>query len=548
MNHIGRFTPGRNTMSKQRMFLRSALTLFASVAMLALGAGHAGAAQGDITTVAGTGAPGSLGDNGPAISAQLNYPFHLSVDGSGNLYIADFSNHRVRRVDKITGIITTIAGTGTAGSLGDNGPAISAQLNTPLGVLADGSGNLYIADFSNHRVRKVDASGNITTVAGTGVSGFSGDGGSATSAQLAAPSSMFLDGSGNLFITDESNHRVRRVDKITGIITTVAGTGATAYNGDNRPATTANLTYPRDIFVDGSGNLFITEVHGHRVRRVDKITGLITTVAGTGTTAYNGDNRLATTANLFHPQAVFVDGTGNVFITEWGSHRVRRVDKATGIITTVAGTGTSGSLGDNGPATSAQLSGPLGMAVDNSGNMYIANHLSHRVRKIEGLVEPSTQPIANAGSDQTVDVGDTVQLDGSGSSDPNNDSLNYAWQLTGSPSGSSVFLSNTTAANPTFVPDVAGVYVVQLVVDDGTEDSDPDQVTITAAVSSPIVALQIGTATFSQGGFPASSVSDGISDAPGQYNGWAIGGGTTTVQTAVWETVTDLVLKQVSIH
>ena len=234
-------------MSTQRLFLKFGLTLLGGIALLALGAGHAEAAIGDISTIAGTGTIGYNADNIDATTAHLNYPSHISADGAGNVYIADNLNHRVRRVDVVTGLITTIAGTGTAGFNADNIDATTAQLNFPLGVFVDGADNVYIADWKNHRVRRVDAvTGLITTVAGTGTLGYNGDNIDATTAQLYQPSSVFLDGAGNMFITDEENQRVRRVDAVTGLISAVAGTGTAGYNGDNIDATTAQVIYPRD--------------------------------------------------------------------------------------------------------------------------------------------------------------------------------------------------------------------------------------------------------------------------------------------------------------
>ena len=370
-------------MNRARIFA----AIIAGLAISAVVAGAVLAAAGDITTVAG----GFIGDGGPATSASLNAPIGATVDASGNLFIADTSNHRIRRVDAVTKVITTVAGDGTAGFSGDGGPATNANLSAPSGVAVDGAGNLFIADSGNQRVRRVDGStGVITTVAGTGTRGFSGDGGPATTASLNAPIGATVDASGNLFIVDFSNHRVRRVDGSTGVITTVAGTGAAGFSGDGGPATSASLSFPRGVAVDASGNLFIVDQTNHRVRRVDGATGVITTVAGTGTKGFSGDGGPATSASLSFPRGVVVDASGNLYIADTDNHRVRRVNGATGVITTVAGTGTNGFSGDGGPATSASLGFPRGVAVDASGNLFIADTSNHRIRRVDAATSVIT--------------------------------------------------------------------------------------------------------------------------------------------------------------
>ena len=335
--------------------------------------------SGKITTVAGTGTGSFGGDGGPATQAWINSPRSVEVDGSGNLYIVDRWNYRIRKVDT-AGTITTVAGTGTSGFSGDGGQATDARINAPRGVAVDGSGNLYIADTSNNRIRKVDSSGVITTVAGTGTLGFSGDGGQATAAKIWEPSGVEVDGSGNLYIADTQNYRIRKVDT-SGTITTVVGVGLSGFGGDGGPATGAQIRSPQGVEVDGSGNLYIADPGNHRVRKVDT-SGTITTVAGTGTRGFSGDNGPATEAQLDWPQRVAVDGSGNLYITDRNRHRVRKVDTA-GTITTVAGTGTAGFSGDDGPATSAQINRPEGVAVDESGNLYISDTSNQRIRKVD---------------------------------------------------------------------------------------------------------------------------------------------------------------------
>ncbi len=344
------------------------------------------AATGIITTIAGSGpAPGlaappspDSGDGGPATSAQIPSPNGVALDPSGNLYISD---GLIRMVAASTGIITTVAGLAPrqAAYSGDGGPATSAQILRPRGPAVDSSGNLYFADWSGQRIRKVAmATGIITTVAGTGIQGLSGDGGPATSAQLSQPGAVALDGSGNLYIAEGLG--IRKVSGATGIITTVAGNGTVGRSGDGGPATSAQLGFPRSVAVDGLGNIYIADT-AVTIREVVAATGIITTVAGNGSAGYSGDGGPATSAQLGTPNGVAVDGACNLYIGDL-NNVIRKVTAATGIITTVAGNGTRGYSGDGGPATSAQLSGPLGVAVDGAGNLYIADGNNARVRKV----------------------------------------------------------------------------------------------------------------------------------------------------------------------
>ncbi len=322
-------------------------------------------AAGMITTVAGNGTYGYNGDGGAAAAAQLGSPAGMALDGAGNLYIADRSNYRIRKVDS-AGDITTVAGNGIRGYNGDGGAAVAAQLDSPAGVALDDAGNLYIADGDNNRIRKVDAAGVITTVAGNGTRGYNGDGGAATAAQLDFPSGVALDGSGNLYIADYWNNRIRKVDA-AGMITTVAGNGTRGYNGDGGAAVAAQLNLPTVVAPDGSGNLYIADRSNNRIRKVDSA-GVITTVAGNGTRGYNGDDGAAVAAQLNSPNGVAPDGAGNLYIADSGNDRIRKVDSA-GVITTVAGNGTYGYNGDGGAAVAAQLSDPAGMAPDGAGNL-----------------------------------------------------------------------------------------------------------------------------------------------------------------------------------
>ncbi len=336
---------------------------------------------GSITTVAGNGGVAYGGDNGPATSAELNSPMGVAVDASGNLYIADKGNNRVRKVSN--GTITTVAGDGNYGFGGDGGAATSAELTFPWSVAVDGAGNLYIADEGNQCVREVAAAtGVITTVAGTRTAGYNGDGGLATTAQLHLPRGVAVDGAGNLYIADTLNNRIRMVSAATGIITTVAGNGTAGYGGDNGPAVNAALDGPEAIAIDKSGNLYIADTLNNRVRLVAAATGNITTIAGDGVANYAGDSGLATAAELKAPAGVAVNASGNIYIADTGNQRVRMIAAATGIITTTAGIGTAGFSGDNAAATSAEVSSPAALALDASGNLYIADTGNNRIRKV----------------------------------------------------------------------------------------------------------------------------------------------------------------------
>jgi sugar lactone lactonase YvrE len=347
-----------------------------------------------ISTVAGNGTAGYSGDGGAATSGKLNSPFGVAVDRAGNLYIAEFRNSVVRKVDT-NGIITTVAGNGTAGYSGDGGPATSANLNEPYAVAVDLAGNLYIADTLNERIRKVDTNGIITTVAGNGSYGYSGDGGPATSAPLGFADGVAVDSAGNLYFTDNYEGLVRKVDT-NGIITTFAGSGSSGYSGDGGPATSALLSAPEAVAVDNSGNLYIADTGNSRIRKVNS-NGIITTLAGNGTPGYSGDEGQAILAELSHPYGVGVDSAGNVYIGDSQNQVVRKVDTV-GIIMTVAGDGSGGFVGgyggDGGPATSAQLSIPYAVALDSAGNLYIADSNNNRIRK----VSPGGQAPVNFGS------------------------------------------------------------------------------------------------------------------------------------------------------
>ncbi len=346
-------------------------------------------ATGIVTLVAGNGGAGFSGDDGPATVAQLNGPRGVAVDSAGDLYIADTGNSRIRKV--ANGVITTVTGTGATGFGGDGGPATAAQMNTPYGVALDAAGNLYIADSLNDRIRRV-SNGVITTVAGNGAGNFSGDNGPATSAQLSEPLGVAVDPAGNLYIADYGNNRIREV--ANGVITTVAGSGMGGFGGDNGPATSAQLYAPSGVAVDPAGTLHIADTYNYRVRKVAN--GVITTVAGNGAAGFSGDNGPATAAQLYVPAGVALDSFGSLYIADAFGTLIRRVSG--GVITTVAGNGTQGYSGDGGPATAAQLGEVDAIAVDSAGNLYLADWANQRIRKIANGVITTVAQLGGSAS------------------------------------------------------------------------------------------------------------------------------------------------------
>jgi len=349
-------------------------------ALLALSALQA-PAQSIITTIAGDGITQYIGDGTPATIFSLAHPEGIFVDNSLNVYVADNYNQRIRKITP-GGTISTLLGNGTTGYTGDGGPASAATMNKPNGIVLDTAGNMFITEWYNSVVRRVDASTNIiTTVAGTGTSGYSGDGGPATNAKLGTPGGACLDRNNNIYIPDYANHRIRKVDAATGIITTIAGNGANGYSGDGGPATAATLSYPVSICKDISGNLLWAEYGNNVIRKLDITTGVISTVAGTGVNGYSGDNGPATSAKLGQPNGVFVDAAAIVYISEDGNNVIRAVNTA-GIIKTIVGTGTYAYTGDGGPATAATIYNPYGVYVDVVGNLYIADAGNSVIRKV----------------------------------------------------------------------------------------------------------------------------------------------------------------------
>jgi uncharacterized protein (TIGR03437 family) len=341
-----------------------------------------------ITTVAGNGVLGFTGDNLPAINAEIWALAGIAADNAGNLYIADTGNSRIRKVTASTGIITTVAGIGVHSFSGDGGPATSASFYFPRGIAVDLAGNIYVGDTGNFRIRKIDTNGIITTIAGIGLLGYSGDGGLAVNAQINNVGGLVVDPAGNLIFADGSNNRIRKIAP-NGIISTIIGTGVLGFTGNGGgPALSANISNPNSAALDAAGNFYFVELENEDVRMVTP-GGIISTVAGNGTFGSGGDGGQAIAAQLNDPQGAVVDSTGNMYITDEDNQRVRVVSPS-GIITTIAGDGTKNFSGDGGPATSSQISLPEGLAVGPTGIVYFVDSGNNRIR---ALVPPPNKQL-----------------------------------------------------------------------------------------------------------------------------------------------------------
>ena len=333
-----------------------------------------------ISTFAGNGNAGFYGDGKSATLAALNNANSVTADNNGNVYIADVNNNRIRIVDA-AGVINTFAGNGTVGFYGDGGIALEASFNQPTTIAFDNKGNAYITDFGNNRVRKVNAQGIVTTIAGTGSAGAEGDGGYATNASLNGPTGVSVDANGNVFFADKYNNVVRKIDTL-GVIRLFAGSYISGYTGDNGAATSAKLNNPMSTSVDNNGNLYIADYNNNKIRVVDAF-GTIRIFAGTGQFGYTGDGAAATLATLNQPIRIAWSKEGDLIVADNGNYRIRAVNFTTGIISTIGGCGMTGTdTGDGGPATNATISDPRGVAIDNDGNVFVAEYSTSVVRKI----------------------------------------------------------------------------------------------------------------------------------------------------------------------
>jgi sugar lactone lactonase YvrE len=343
----------------------------------------------NIATIAGNGIPAFFGDFGLAVNAKLDSPADVEVDKIGNVYIADMNNSRIRKINT-SGIITTIAGNGTIGFSGDGGLAISSVLGRPTGITLDSIGNIYFLDRDNNRIRKINTSGIITTIAGNGTIGYTGDGGNATLASFGNGFGISSDKAGNIFIADFDNQVIRKVNT-SGIISTVAGNGIAGNSGDGGPAINAQLNFPNWVAVDLNGNIFISDMNNNKIRKVNTA-GIISTFAGNmfGSSGFNGDGGPATSALLSQPQDIDIDSIGNVFVQDGINDRIRIINTS-GIINTYAGNGTLGYSGDGGLATFANIGGRAGLCVDNNSNLFLAEAYTHRIRKIGSITTSINQ-------------------------------------------------------------------------------------------------------------------------------------------------------------
>lgn len=342
-----------------------------------------------ITDVAGQGRIGYSGDGGPATNAHLNNPTSVFADNFGNIYISDWGNSRLRMVNS-AGIINTIAGNGIYGYSGDGGAATAAELNGPMGIYVDDSGNIYLADIGNQRIRKINTDGIINTIAGNGTLGFSGDEGPADLAEFNDPAGICGDIFGNIYVADEFNNRIRKISA-AGIISTIAGGGGRGYSGDGGPATQAELYYPSGVAVDNAGDIFIADESNNCIRKVNK-QGIISTIAGNGMPGFSGDGGLAASAELSNPAGIGIDKKGNIYITDGFNNRIREID-TNGIISTIAGNGMQGDSGVGDSATLAELYNPVSVAADVSGNLYFANQFNYCVQKLSPIPPDLSPPV-----------------------------------------------------------------------------------------------------------------------------------------------------------
>ncbi len=499
--------------------------------------------RGTISTVAGNGYNAFRGENELAIGAVLEAPWGLATSKRGDLFIADKGNHRIRRVNLATAIITTVAGYG--GSVpgnqytGDGGPAIIAGLTFPgSSVVDDQRQILYIADTGNSRIRAVDLkTGIISLMAGNGNWDSTGDGGPATKAGIRSPNGLALDTAGNLYLSDTDNHRVRYIETTTGTIRTIAGNGVGGFGGDGGLATSASLDGPDGLTVDQSGKLYIADTNNHRIRCLDSTKNTITTIAGTGRRGYGGDAGPALLAALDSPHQLAIDSRGDLYIADTGNSRVRRVNMVTGIITTVAGNGSGSFNGDGGPAEQASVSAPVGLVFDTAGNLYITDFGNDRVRRVAAApsltLSSNAVSFSSAGS-QSVSVGSsgtTLSFTASAGT-----SSGGSW-LSVAPSSGSTPATLTVSVNSSGL--VPGSYTGTVTVNAPNSANNPQTVSVTLTVPNPVsLTISPSTLTFTAAG--SQTVALGSNGTALSFNAAVSGGSWLSVSPASGTTPVNL--------
>ena len=399
-----------------------------------------------ITTIAGTGSSGFSGDGGKATEAKLNLPFNIAFDKEDNIYIADTYNNSIRKIESKSGIISTVVGTADK--------KVKSELKTPTGITFDNFNNLYIADLAHLRIRKVDFKNNSSI---TLVGEKSETEQPNINASLGGPFNVVFDKTGNLYISTNEDSKVSKVDFFTGKVTVIAGTGTSGFSGDGGKASEAQLTNPTGLALDGKGNLYISDTGNERVRKVNLNSGIIHTIAGSGTNGFSGDGELAKNSTLSNPLGLTADRNGDLYIVDRGNNRVRKIDFSTGIIATIAGTGREGFSGDGELATNAKLANPTGLAFNAKGDLYIVDRGNNRIRKISGL------PIENR---EEISLTESILIYPNPSTDKltiklkNNTELNSAllFDITGKQVNAQ--LINNTTINVSKLP--RGVYTLKL--------------------------------------------------------------------------------------
>lgn len=476
----------------------------------------------NVSTIAGTGGGGATGDGGAATAAQIGVPTSITTDAAGNIYFTDYSNNVVRKIDP-SGTISLVAGSGS--SVGDGGAATAAMVYSPHGIAVDASGNIYIADYGQARIRKVNTAGIITTIAGTGVPGLSGDGGAATAAKIDGPSGIVLDASNNIFFTDRSNNRVCRIDATSGVITTIAGSGPGGFTGDGGPAAFALLNNPIGIAIDAAGNLFVADYSNRRIRKISA-GGTISTYAGNGTTGISVSGP-ATSVALNGGIGLYMDGSGNLYVAEDATGNKVRVINSAGIIDDFAGTGVAGFSGDGGAASSARFSNTKGVTFDAAGNAYIIDAGNYRIRKVQG---PNHIPSFTGGHTQSLSVCENSGLHSINSLLSVNDidpAQPKTWSTVTSPTSGVLVASYTTSTGGTsltptgltYVPGASysGPDMFKVRVTDGTE-SDTTTVNVTVNPQPTPAVTTSGSTLIVSGSYSSYQWYTGASTIAGETN------------------------------